>query len=136
MVELGTGYGYSTAWILLALNHNNRGVIHSYDREERKPSVWEKCRIETDRLYLHLGEFENNSYLPKDIDFLFHDSQHRIELITKDLDFIMPNMSKNSIIVIHDTKGQVGEMLKEKYTDWKCENDPLGCGITILKRGE
>lgn len=137
--EIGTGFGYSTSWMLMALNENKRGKIYTVDHEIREPAYWKEAQIPDKRLVRLFGSAEKVSQIPGKIDFVFHDSSHRIEHIVPDLELIMPRISKGGQIVVHDTNyaRTMGDELKEffkKKTDWSYFEMEKGCGLGIAEK--
>src|SRR6185295_12896988 len=70
IVEIGTGHGYSTSWIMLGTILNGFGKITTWDHEKREPKVYTKLGLSPTRE--HNKGFEIKD-LKHRIDFLFHD---------------------------------------------------------------
>jgi predicted O-methyltransferase YrrM len=139
IVELGTGYGYSTSWMLLASTFCDNANVYTVDKENRSPKVWHRVNITNDfpvNLHCFIGDFRKIDIF-NNIDFLFHDSEHKIEKITEDLDYFIPRMSPKSQIWIHDANGATGKGLKDYFKskeDWKYEQIDKSWGMGIAKR--
>jgi len=141
VVELGTGAGYSTTWMLLALEKNENGYLWSLDPSVPQPPVWETVGCPTGRL-IYINEVLEDGYdqLPKRIDLLFHDASHDFATIIKDLELLIPRISKDGHIVVHDVNynRRMGDALQEwfeqKSDEWTYQEISSGCGIGIAKR--
>lgn len=73
-------------------------------------------------------------------DFVLHDGSHETDIVTEDLQNIIPKMKSNSILLVHDTKSvNFGEALlgavKSALDDVEYEllTLPYGYGLTIVK---
>lgn len=142
ILEVGTGHGYSTAWLLLGVNENNQGRVHTFDTEERIPLAWELANVNTERLNQYVKAFPLNDMnsIPM-IDFAFHDAGHRYEFVKKDIDAILPKLDKRAVIFIHDVyyDGVMGEMVKrlfESFPGWNYSERKESCGMGIAEKGE
>ena len=138
IVELGTGYGYSTCWLLLGTAINGHGDVITFDKTDRTPKIYSQFNMLQElpvRLQEYHGDFRELDIF-KEVDFLFHDSEHQIEKITADLDYWIERMTPKAQIWIHDANGSVGEGIK-KYFDNKKEwcykqiDKSWGMGIAI-----
>lgn len=141
ILEIGTGRGYSTAWMMLALlKADLKSDLITVDWEERGTYHWDLAgiplaalkvtRIKKD-FALAIGD------LPPQLDFVFHDSQHRYELITNDLNRIMGMMAPVSQIWIHDASRALSHELKSYFSTfegWTYSDVPISCGMGIAKR--
>jgi predicted O-methyltransferase YrrM len=138
IVEVGTGKGHSTTWLLMAMV-GHKAKIHTYDTEVRNPYVWDEMGILANgNLKIYIGEFKNLR-IPKKIDFVFHDSQHNYDHIVADLEILIPRMNKGGSIWIHDVKDDLSKRLEMYFNDkkWCYLNDPRGCGLAMAKiKGE
>lgn len=140
IVEVGTGQGYSTAWMLLGVNHNKFGSIYTFDNTVRRPYVWDKADISAERLCLFNTEFKDAlEFMPREIDLVFHDAAHRIEMIREDLELLLPRMRVGGMILVHDTNycREMGDMLKvdfEARPAWRYEERKEACGLGIAEK--
>lgn len=136
IVEIGTGFGYSTSWLMLGIE--NPTELWTFDTENRIPKIFDAIKYSINQLTLiqTVGDYKNllkSGYL-NNIDFLFHDSEHRIEKITSDLDVLIGKMSKKSEIWIHDTHGQVGKELADYFKNkggWDYVQNDISWGLGI-----
>jgi predicted O-methyltransferase YrrM len=96
--EVGTGNGYSTAWMLHGLN--SEGTIYTVDKEKRF-HIFE----ENERIKFMEGTLDNHiDEIPEDLDIVFLDSEHMIHRVSQDIEIVLPNIKKGSVVVIHDVK--------------------------------
>lgn len=140
VIEIGTGQGYSTSWILKGLNKNNFGKVFTFDSVNREPYVWEIEEIPSSRLRRFNCEFKNaGKLLPDKIDFVFHDAGHWIEHVMSDLDPLFSKITVGGMVLVHDIvySNDMGEKLKDFFSsrlDWKYEEKRDGCGMGIAER--
>lgn len=140
--ELGTARGYSTSWMLLALNELNQGHLYTADHIERKPPYWDMAHIPTNRLTRFKGTVDQIEKVPGLIDLAFLDSTHQFELLEPDLEKVMPRIAKNGTMVVHDTNyyRNMGDALAKYFegrTEWAYREIRTGCGFGIaVKNGE
>jgi len=120
VVEVGTGHGYSTSWMLLALEKNGFGHLHTIDINSYRGEgrIWEKLAIPDGRLSL-MGETlqKNIDYLPSKIDMAFLDSDHQIGDIVDDIELLMPRLTIGGEIAVHDIAyiEEMGRCLKDYF---------------------
>lgn len=139
LIEIGTGSGYSTAWLLMGVNANNRGTVYTFDSTIRKPYAWKTSSVPDDRLRKFNTAFSfSKDILPKKIDFVFHDAGHFFEHVKEDLDLVIPKMSANGVIAIHDIiySYDMGEKVKKMFEDlgWHYIEKREGCGLGIARK--
>lgn len=136
IVEVGTGTGYSTSWLLLGTIAAKKGRIISYDNVQR-PAYYLRFGLPIVNLDLRRGEFPHVDDLPESIDFLFHDSQHRYELIEPDLELVLPRMTARSQIWIHDVRGELNRLMKDFFESrgWEYEHHAEACGMAVARKG-
>jgi len=102
IVELGTDRGASALIMLSALK--THGHIYTIDIKNKFPIIHEQItKIISNDIEVDVNE------LPE-IDFLFIDSEHTAEHVSKQLDLYLPRVKINGIVVIDDIK--VGDMPK------------------------
>lgn len=149
VVELGTGPGYSTCWILLGLEHNEHGKLWTVDVSSPERPVWQEIGLPTGRLVVianspidytikELPQF--GPALPERIDFLFHDASHCFDEIQRDLLSLMPRIPAGGHILIHDVnyRRKMGDELDTWFDsmpeDWSYQEMSSSCGIGIARR--
>lgn len=139
IIEIGTGKGFSTSFLLQAVNKNKWGTIYTFDSVIRKPYVWKELGIDDSRLRKFNKEFSlSQKLLPKKIDFVFHDAGHYFEHVKGDLDFVLPRMSDHGIVAIHDIiySYDMGEKVKKMFEEmgWIYQEYREGCGLGIARK--
>ena len=110
ILEVGTGHGYSTAWMNLARSKSSK--FFSIDNEER-PLVPGLGKVNF--LYWRLPELIDS--LPDSIDFIFLDSDHQIHNIVADIELLESRLSENGVVVIHDVLycDEMGRCLQDYF---------------------
>lgn len=98
VVEFGYFMGDSARAILSVLD--NEATLHSFDNQK-------DTDIEDRRFIFHKKSQEEISDI-KDIDLVFLDASHNLELNKKTFDYLKDNMSEKGIIIVHDTGSWVG----------------------------
>jgi predicted O-methyltransferase YrrM len=140
VVEIGTGQGYSTTWILRGLNENKNGEVITFDEVNRSPYAWDAEGIPTDRVRTFEGTFSDmEKLLPAHIEMVFHDAGHWFEHVEKDLGLVIPRMHKGGLVLVHDViySFDMGERLKkwfESKEDWTYREIKNGCGLGIAEK--
>lgn len=140
IVEIGTGYGYSTAWILRALNENRKGTLYTFDSVKRSPTVYNEIKMSTKRMRKFICSFNDaEKLLPKKIDLVFHDAGHWFEHVSADLKMVIDRIPIGGAILIHDTvySKDMGERIKEMFgamRGWFYQEDKTGCGMGFALR--
>jgi len=131
IVEIGTGRGYSTAWILLGMGLAGKGNLTTFDEQLRNLHV-NQIPI-PGHFTMYITDFKKaKDLLPKTIDFVFHDAAHTPDLIIKDLEIILPRMSLKGRIWIHDAYDEISIPLKVYFESkgwkykWLKESSHLG----------
>jgi predicted O-methyltransferase YrrM len=115
ILEVGTGHGYSTAWMSLALGL--KANLYTLDCEMRN-RVADQVGIESKKVHYLVGTLEALlPELPSEINFAFLDSSHRMELVAKDIELLEPRISKGGLIVVHDTvyQREMGLCLRDYF---------------------
>jgi predicted O-methyltransferase YrrM len=117
IVETGSYFGQSTLYILLALDKNGKGVLHSFDAHPNDvgwypdlPDDFELGYIVPDSLKdkweLHEGDI--NETLERgmeeigEIDIFFHDSNHSEEHKNYEFDLAQDYLKDGGILASHD----------------------------------
>lgn len=142
VLELGTGKGYSTAWMLLGLIENEHGELWTADITPADNPLWTLLPAPYERLvYLSNDPIATiQEKPPKSIDFIFHDAGHSWPEVKADLEWLLPRLSVNGSIVVHDTSysKDMGEQLLEYFDshadEFKYERIEEGCGVGIATR--
>lgn len=146
VLELGTAVGYSTAWMLLALNENEYGHIYAVDLVASDNPIWKQVGLDTSRLTYLSNDFidtlREDSRLPPVFDLVFHDAGHNVAEVEKDLAWVLPRLAVGGSLVVHDTvySPQIGESLRrffespERQDFWKFESIDEASGVGIATR--
>lgn len=152
IVDVGTGPGYAAAWMNLALEENEKGRLFTIDNlpGERIEAIHGSRRVE----FLGGTLQEHLSKLPKKIDFAFLDSDHQIDAIARDVEDLLPRLSKGAIVCVHDVNlyREMGNLLPlffrgentfalnncdvkaQKEGTWEYLEISNACGLGIAKK--
>ncbi|MHA1229548.1 MAG: class I SAM-dependent methyltransferase [Candidatus Helarchaeota archaeon] len=102
VVEISPCGGYSTSWILNALNDNNHGKLYSFDIIDKVLTYLPKDLVKDNWTFV-LGDVRDNlDKLPDKIDYLFMDSDHSHEFAVWYINNIFPKLKKDTLISVHD----------------------------------
>jgi predicted O-methyltransferase YrrM len=135
------GIGFSTRTILKALEKTG-GKLTSCDvRSPQQCKVIKKGQPKSPAKWkFYQGR---STEILKDLklsplDFVLHDGAHDAWTVMNDLEFIIPKMKVNSLLLIHDTDHKYVEITKAvkkalKGIKHERVNLPFGCGLTIIK---
>lgn len=98
-LELGTGTGLSTAWILDGMDSNS--TLISFDNDERFLNIAHKFLDEDKRLKLVLSDGEDwvKSNLGQKFDYIFADTWHGKYLL---LDEVLEMLNKGGLYIVDD----------------------------------
>jgi len=138
VVEVGTGAGYSTSWMLLGLEENKKGKLFTVDNGEGpRIYVCEKVGLSDKKLTVLKGTLQENlKEIPKKVELVFLDSNHCIDVIAKDIEDLVPRLSKGAVICVHDVNycREMGNLLPEFFhgNDTPALNN---CGVKAQKPG-
>lgn len=102
VVELGTFHGWSTTWILRALQDNGAGELHSFDRVDHVVrSV--PAALAADRWTFHHGDVrERLADVPRDTGYLFVDAAHTASFARWFLAELFPLVPAGVPVSVHD----------------------------------
>jgi len=116
VVETGTGNGFSSSYILQALEDNGCGELHSIDLHYRdgvsvpigKELGWVIPERLRHRFHLMLGEsFKLLSPLLRDVGFIdifLHDSRHTYRTMMKEYETAWPHLQEAGLLLSHDVE--------------------------------
>lgn len=108
VVEISPNYGYSTGFILMAMNKNNLGQLYSFDLEGKfyrhALRNFERVGVNASRQHFFAGEICEvyNRVLPKRIDILFMDSDHSYAFAQWYMANLYPRLVEGCLIHVHD----------------------------------
>lgn len=99
LLELGTGTGLSTAWILDGMDSNS--TLISFDNDERVLKIAQKYLGQDKRLTLILsdGEAWVKNNLEQKFDYIFADTWHGKYLL---LDEVLEMLNKGGLYIVDD----------------------------------
>lgn len=145
ILELGTGPGYSTVWLLLACEENQQGHVWSVDLQPPQPPVWEMVACPTTRLTLidhHANDKRILQQLPKQFELVFHDANHQPAMVLSEFELYAPFVPVGGHMVVHDILyvPKLGEAVLEYFERepgvWDYQAITMGCGVGIARRLE
>lgn len=123
ILEVGTGHGYSTTWMALAMKEN--AVLFTLDNTVR-PHLFDQPNFATGKniVFIEGRLDERYDQIPAQIDFAFLDSQHHIDDVVYDVEAISPNMPPGGVVVVHDTvyREDMGTALEHYFLGIASEN--------------
>lgn len=100
VLEVSSAHGYSTTWILSALKDNNFGTLYSCDTINAEENILLELR---NRLNFKCNQVENIlDTLPKEVDFLLIDSDHRLPFAARLFDTLVPKVRIGCKVLVHD----------------------------------
>lgn len=121
VVEISPASGWSTSWILHALQNNGLGTLHSYDLVEDSTRVIPHHLAEG-RWQFYKGDIkENIGLLPVEAEYLFIDSDHSAEFAYWYIAHLFPLFGKGK------TKVSVHDILKWPHEPGWGEESPVLC---------
>ena len=111
VVEISPNYGYSTGFILLAMNKNNCGQLYSFDLEEEfhqralrnfaRVGINASCR----RFFAGDVREDYKHVLLDEVDLLFMDSDHSYAFAQWYISNLYPKVVEGGLIHAHDVLG-------------------------------
>lgn len=150
VVELGTFHGWSTTWILRALQDNGAGRLHSFDRVDHVlGSV--PGELAGDRWTFHHGDVrEHLTDVPRDTGYLFVDAAHTASFARWFLAELFPLVPAGVPVSVHDVfhtrwalplteGGVVLRWLRRRGTPWFTaarRRDPASFAALVALRRE
>lgn len=107
VVEISPAYGYTTGFILLAMNTNRTGVLLSFDLDERfhrqARSTFVSAGIDHGRRRSFVGDVRGlTPHIPRDVDLLFMDSDHSASFASWYLTELAPRVPAGGLLHVHD----------------------------------
>lgn len=118
IVEVGTGKGYSTCWMLLALEKVKDAKLYTVDTTPPDMYLWTRMNMMIGKLEVITGTLASELHkIPNGIGLAFLDSDHQIHNIVKDIDLILPLMKPGGKLVVHDVNycRNMGDLLKDYF---------------------
>jgi len=108
VVEISPNYGYSTGFILLAMNKNNCDRLYSFDLEEKFHQHalhnFARVGINTSRQQFFAGDVRevHHRMLPDKVNLLFMDSDHSYAFAQWYIANLYPRVVEGGLIHAHD----------------------------------
>jgi len=108
VVEISPNYGYSTGFLLLAMNKNKRGKLYSFDLEEKfhrhALRSFNQVGIDTSRQLFFAADVREayDRVFPKQVDVLFMDSDHSYDFAQWYIANLYPRVTEGGLIHAHD----------------------------------
>ena len=108
VVEISPNYGYSTGFLLLAMNKNNCGLLYSFDLEDRFHQRalrnFAQVGIDASRQQFFAGDVREvyHRVLPDKVDLLFMDSDHSYAFAQWYIANLFPRVVEGGLIHAHD----------------------------------
>ena len=134
VVETGVAYGVSSAFILRALEENDRGVLHSVDLPPLRREYERFWGMAVDkslegRWTLHRGS--SARVLPRllekveTVDLFVHDSLHTYRNMRREFEVVWPRLRTGGTLVADDVERNqaFGELRQENPALWRVVRD-------------
>lgn len=108
IIELGTFRGYSTSWLILGTLLNGFGRVDAYEcmKEGHYGKMhYDRLGLPKDNFTYHQipgGIWLHSEVLPKDIDFIYHDTSHLLDPTIKEMDVLLPRLTVGGLILFDD----------------------------------
>lgn len=144
VVELGTGPGYSTCWLLIGLEKIQQGHVWTVDVVPADEPLWIKYGLPAERVtYLSNETIQSavqGNLLPERIDFMFHDAGHHGSQVIEDIELLVSRIPDGGTIAVHDVNYMrgMGDLVRDwfdaRQDEWKYEEINMACGIGIARR--
>jgi hypothetical protein len=122
IVEMSPCHGWSTSWMLNAVNDNKLGKVFSYDVVD-----WSKKYLPESlkRNWIFVqGDVRTTIKDIEEIDFLFVDSEHTKKLAEWYIKNIFPHLKNGTVVAIHDVYNNYGISLEGiEVLKWLTKNN-------------
>lgn len=105
ILHIGTWFGGSTCLIMAAFLKNNQQFeyVASELLDDKRKSTEENCIKKNGVAPKMIGDITKNlDKVPKEIDFLFHDSDHDKETTEWVFENIFPRLKDGALVIFHD----------------------------------
>jgi len=101
-VEVGSGVGWSTSWILRALEHNGSGVLVSVDPQNVACKFLPESLVDGRWQFIE-GQVEDHyEDLPDTFEFLLIDSNHNEPFVSLLMEEVLPRVESGGFGCVHD----------------------------------
>jgi len=102
LVEVGSGIGYSTAWIIHAINDNRKGTLYTFDLTDIA-TLTIPLDLKKDCWHFFCGNAkENLGELPEEINFLLIDAEHTKAFAEWYIKELFPRLASGAVVCVHD----------------------------------
>lgn len=109
-VEMSPCHGWSTSWMLNAVNDNKIGKVFSYDIVDWSKKYLSEA-LKRNWIFTQ-GDVRSTLKNIEQIDFLFIDSEHTRELAEWYIKDVFPYLKTETIVGIHDVRNEYGTSLE------------------------
>ena len=134
VVETGVAYGVSSAFILMALEENGRGTLHSVDLpplRRRAERFWGLAVPERLRGRWHLHRGASARVLPRllgetgTVDLFVHDSLHTLANMRREFECVWPHLRTGGALLADDVERNraFGELRQRDPALWRVVAD-------------
>lgn len=147
IVELGTFRGYSTAWLMMGTLLTGVGHVHACEvfNEGEYGKMWyDEFRLPKERFTYHYipgGIWNFPKEIPRDIDFIYHDTQHLLSPTIKEMAFLIPRLRQDGFILVDDMKHPDYKPMQDYFHDlfknqpcWDWSVLSIGHGLGIARK--
>ena len=113
VVELGTYLGYTSDWLIRAMERNKGGRFFGIELELDRVNatygrlIAQKLEYVSWRI-LHGSTIDKIPLLPDSIEFAWVDDCHEAPHVDQELALLRPKMAAGGIICLHDVSGPLG----------------------------
>lgn len=143
IVEIGTASSYPNSSTQTFIQYKSPGTLFITIDINDKSTLIEHKNTALEKILILQSDSVNEGlkkhFTDITIDLLFIDGDHSVDRVFKEYEFYLPLMSKNGIIVLHDTTLHPGPYLfmeavdENIYKKEKIHLNDYGLGIVYLK---
>lgn len=101
-VEIASGPGWSTSWMLQALRAMEAGALRSFDKNCNTPDFVPAKLAKPGWRFVKQDIQEVSGALPEQVDFLLVDTDHQPELVDWIIEHIFPLVRSGGRVAVHD----------------------------------
>ncbi len=104
LLEIGTHKGFSTGYLVEAIKDN--GVGHLWTTDPFDYGASQSVTFEDRQFVDYLNKRGDEVKVPALIDFVFLDGLHHITDVVPEIKNVLPQLSKDAVIVFHDAQNE------------------------------